>query len=68
MTTKSFRDANSLIERSISHHEIVTVDYDATTAEDLTAACDDSVEANGATEYWGTDDDGNEWRVHLRAV
>jgi hypothetical protein len=58
--------AADAIDRSISHTEIVTIDYDSDAASDLSAASDDSVEANGLTEYWGTDDDGNEWRVHMR--
>lgn len=58
--------AANAINRSISHTEIVTIDYDSDAASDLSAASDDSVEANGLTEYWGTDDDGNEWRVHMR--
>jgi hypothetical protein len=58
--------AEQAIQRSISHTEIVTIDYDAAVAADLAVECDDSVEANEVTEYWGTDADGNEWRVHMR--
>ncbi len=56
------------IARSISHNEIVTVDYDVTLADMLSAESDDSVvnSAYRVTEYWGTDEDGNEWRVHMR--
>lgn len=34
---------------------------------ELAEMADDSVDANdGVTEFWGTDEDGNEWRVHVR--
>ena len=58
--------ADRAIARSISHTEIVTLDYDATADVDLAAACEDSVVCQSHTEYWGTDDDGQEWRVHMR--
>lgn len=58
--------AECAIARSISHTEIVTIDYDADAETDLLAACEDSVDAGEVTEYWGTDDEGREWRVHVR--
>ena len=58
--------AANAIERSISHNEIVTIDYDRDAASDLSVECEDNVSANGMTEYWGTNDEGNEWRVHMR--
>jgi hypothetical protein len=58
--------AANAIDRSISHTEIVTIDYDSDAASDLSVECDDNVSANGVTEYWGTNDEGNEWRVHMR--
>ncbi len=58
--------AEQAIARSINHREIVTIDYDSDAAGDLSAASDDNVAANGLTEYWGTDGEGNEWRVHMR--
>jgi hypothetical protein len=57
---------NKQIERSISHNEIVTVDYDISLAMDLAAECEGSVETTDRVEYWGTTDEGDEWRVHLR--
>lgn len=59
------------IARSVSHTEIVTVDYDAATAEELAAESEDSVPpyttASGQVlaEYWGTTEGGDEWRVHV---
>lgn len=58
--------AQSAIERSVSHNEIVTIDYDAEAAIDLSLESDDSADGEGVTEYWGTDEAGNEWRVHVR--
>lgn len=58
--------AASLISRSISHTEIATAEWSADLAADLAAECDDSTEASDTVvEYWGTDEDGAEWRVHL---
>jgi hypothetical protein len=57
--------AIELITRSISHDEIAHARHDAETAAELAALSDDSVENGAVIEYWGTDDDGAEWRVHL---
>lgn len=57
--------ADQAIERSISHTEIVTLDYTDDLVFALRNESDDSVKANyGETEYWGTRD-GRHWRVHL---
>ena len=58
--------AEQAIQRSISHNEIVHIAHDSEAVEALTVRCDDHVEANEEHEFWGTDDDGNEWRVHVR--
>ncbi len=61
--------ASQAIERSESHNEIVTIDYDAIGAEYVAAECDDSIVANHVTEYWANDpnsEDGMLWRVHMR--
>lgn len=57
--------ATDLIGRSISHNEIAHGKYDAETAWELKSLSDDSVENGDVIEYWGTDDDEAEWRVHL---
>ena len=59
--------AEQAIARSVSHTEIVTLDHDEDALEYLLAVCEDSVEANGLTETWGTTPDGDEWRVHVQA-
>lgn len=57
--------AATAIARSVSHTEIVTVPWTAELEIDLLAACDDSADTTDVQEYWGTDEDGAEWRVHL---
>jgi len=32
----------------------------------LVVECDDSADAHGLEEFWGTTDDGQEWRVRLQ--
>lgn len=55
------------IARSISHNEIVTIDYSEADYEDLLVECDDRADNNDVHEFWGTrDEDGKEWRVHMR--
>ena len=60
-------NALDLIARSISHTEITHAEWTEQRAADLLAESDDSVENadQNVIEYWGTDEDGNEWRVHL---
>jgi len=58
--------ASDLIAASAVQGTIVLDDYTPERAADLLSACDGSTDANdGITEYWGTDEDGDEWRVHL---
>ena len=59
--------ADDLIERSISHGEIVTAPYTPELALDLYSECDDDVKSDDLTrEFWGADIDTHEgWRVHL---
>lgn len=61
-------DALQAITRSISHNEIVTVSLDKAGIEELEALCDDSVDVSGdrdRIEFWGTNTDGEHWRVHV---
>jgi len=65
------------IERSLRQNEIVTIDYSDEAEAELLAACDDSAESSydrgpdsppgTLTEYWGSDRDGDAWRVHMRS-
>jgi len=54
------------ITRSVNRDEIVTLDWSAEAAADLSR--EDSVHYPdiALTEYWGADDDGNAWIVRLR--
>ena len=56
--------ASDAIARSISHDEIVTIDYDADVYDALVKHCDGCTVANGRTEFWG-EMDGAEYRVHM---
>jgi hypothetical protein len=58
-------NAQEAIARSISHNEIVHAEYDEDMATDLELRADDSAVNGDTYEFWGQDDDGNEWRVHL---
>ncbi len=54
------------IEQSQQENRTVTLsEYDLAMVEDLVCASDDNVLNGGDWEFWGTDDDGNTWRVHL---
>lgn len=63
------------IEQSISHNEIVTIHADGFGQyEDfcgmLSAAADDEIEQKDGEgfvyEFWGSTDEGDDWRVHVR--
>ena len=60
--------AEELISESITHTTIANAAYTPELAASLRALSDDSVETASVLEYWGTDDDGNAWRVHLERV
>jgi hypothetical protein len=64
-TNNTETEAERLIAESVHRDRIVTVDHSGDVADDLAACCEDSVTTRNGTEYWGTDDDGGEWRVHL---
>ena len=55
--------AASLIRRSITHSEIVTVEHDEALAFELQLAAAGEVLAD---EFWGEAAGGLRWRVHLR--
>jgi len=59
-------DAEQAIARSISHNEIVTIDYSGDAQTDLLVEADDWTDNGDIREYWGTTDDGDNWRVHMR--
>ena len=59
--------AEDAIRRSVSHNEHVHLIYDSGLAIDLFAESDDEATVGPITEYWGTTDDGEEWRVSLHS-
>jgi hypothetical protein len=58
--------AQQAIGRSASHNETVYMSYRESLNEDLLVECEDNNRTGTFVEYWGTTDDGNEWRVLLR--
>ncbi len=56
---------DSLIARSIYHDEIVSVKWTQELEDELIIRNDDSVEDGGVYQFWGEDDNGDDWRVHL---
>jgi hypothetical protein len=63
------KQAEQAIDRSVSHNEIVHIAATEEIDAALTEVCESSVETqNGSglptTEFWGTREDGEEWRVH----
>ena len=54
------------IEESVRHTCCVTMDDAPGLREDLLVRCDDDAENGPEHEFWGTDDEGNDWRVHVR--
>lgn len=68
VTTSSERadvTATKLIADSISTNSIIHAEWNGELADTLSAESEDYAESADVVEYWGTDDDGNEWRVHL---
>lgn len=56
------------IAESALHNWIVVIDAYPGVHDDLLVRCDDDVETDGEHEYWGTDDEGDPWRVHVRVT
>lgn len=53
------------IRDSIARDEIVHLEHDAAVVNELTALADDSADTAGEHEFWGEDNDGSSWRVHV---
>jgi hypothetical protein len=68
-TTKPRHNARRVcaaaIERSVAQNRIVTERWSLNRHAVLVDACDDHIDRGDTHEYWGTRDDGAEWRVHL---
>lgn len=66
------------IRESALRGQIVTIESDSLLADALAGRADDSVEMSydrgpdaapgRLVEYWGTDEDGDAWRVHVMVV
>lgn len=66
-TDANITTAEQAIAESIARNEIVHVCLSMDEADKLGLVAEDCAEQQTAprlTEYWGTDDDGNAWRVH----
>ena len=70
MSIESYTDR--LIAQSIETNGIVHGTYTERAHQEmlgrLTGDDADWVDASECVEYWGSDDDGREWRVHLDRV
>ena len=69
--------AREAVTRSMRQTEIVTLTPDtaaeaAEICRALKVACEDSAAVHDSrghvTEFWGTDEDGDEWRVHVVTI
>lgn len=54
------------ISLSQAQNRIIFLDHSAKLIEELRDEADDWVEANDVVEFWGTEEDGGDWRVHVR--
>lgn len=64
-----YTNAEQAIADSIRENKIVHLsDHNSQIAVILQRDCDDSVVNGDVTEYWGTIEDGSEWRVHMAAA
>lgn len=54
------------IRESLQYTTIVELDDEPGLRLELFMESEDDVENEGIAEYWGTDDEGDGWRVHVR--
>lgn len=57
--------SDQAIRESISEDRIVHLPWDMPLEVDLLAASDGTARAGDVLEFWGTTDDGDDWRVIL---
>jgi hypothetical protein len=62
-----YATAEEAIVASAEHDEITRCKASETNRLTLLAACDDSADGE-EQEFWGSDNDGNSWRVHIRTI
>lgn len=58
-------EAGRLIWLSMTEDRIVHAPYEAHLCCEIEALSQDSVENGSVIEFWGEDDEGSTWRVHL---
>lgn len=59
--------ARQAIACSIAQNTIVHIDHSYEERQVLLARCDDYVDADEVSEFWGTTESGEDWRVHVRS-
>ena len=59
------RRVEDAIADSSREDRIVMLDDESGLRDELLVASDDNAEAAGVVQYWGTDDGGRPWRVHV---
>lgn len=57
--------SDSIHETRIVHLDACDFDDDFNILAELRDLADDSVNTGEIVEFWGTDSDGDEWRVHV---
>ena len=57
--------ATEVIAKSAARDQIITVDAGDIDIEALRTAATNWVENGHVTEYWGRDEEGDTWRVHV---
>ncbi len=62
-----FSDAEAAAEASVMWNSVVRCWNTTDNRDWLMTHCDDSADGD-ELEYWGTDDSGQAWRVHLPAA
>ena len=71
MKNDSTEEMVNAINQSIAHDITVKLPHSPALADALLAQCEGSTATARdpllPVEYWGEDDDGNEWSVHLTA-
>jgi hypothetical protein len=59
------RRVEDAIADSSREDRTVTLDDEPGLRDELLVASDDNAEVDGVVQYWGTDDEGRPWRVHV---
>ena len=68
MINEFMSTARDAILDSMMHTCIVTLDDEPGLRDELNIECEYSIETDALIEYLGTDDEGDNWRVHVRII